>query len=160
MAAGTLAGRAGPRPGPSVATRNATTGVVVVLGLALLVAGAVWDLGIGASGMSPSAVLHALAGPASSLSHQIVWTIRVPRVLLAAIIGCTIAVSGVIMQGTAANPLSAPDIVGVSAGAALVGVAGTVIFAGLSGTALVLASIGGAAPPAFCGVRGPRAPPG
>src|SRR5262249_12632350 len=67
-----------------------------------------------------------------------------PRVLLAAITGCTIAVSGVIMQGTAANPLAAPDIVGVSAGAALVGVAGTVIFTGLGGTALGLASIGGA----------------
>ena len=157
MAAGTLAGRAGPRPGPSAATtRRTATLAVVVLGLALLVAGAAWDLGIGASGMSPGAVLHALAGPASSISHQIVWTIRMPRVLLAAITGCTIAVSGVIMQGTAANPLAAPDIVGVSAGAALVGVAGTVIFTGLGGTALVLASIGGAAAAAFCviGVAG------
>lgn len=156
MTAGTLARRARQQPGPSGATRPATTTIVVALGLALLVMGAVWDLSIGASGMSLGTALRDLAGPASSLGHQIVWTIRLPRVLLAAIVGCTIAVSGVIMQGAAANPLAAPDIVGVSAGAALVGVVGTVVSASLSGTGLVLASIAGAAVAAFCviGVAG------
>ncbi len=46
------------------------------------------------------------------------WTIRFPRVLLAALVGAALAVGGAIMQGVFGNPLADPGVVGVSSGAA------------------------------------------
>jgi len=53
-------------------------------------------------------------------SHQvIIWLIRVPRVLVAALVGAALAVAGVEMQGLFQNPLASPGIMGTSSGAAL-----------------------------------------
>jgi iron complex transport system permease protein len=52
----------------------------------------------------------------------IVRTLRLPRVLTAALVGAALAASGAIFQGLVRNPLVAPDIIGVNAGAALVAV--------------------------------------
>jgi len=48
---------------------------------------------------------------------QIFWQIRLPRVILAALIGLLLSVSGVILQGVLRNPLADPYILGISAGA-------------------------------------------
>ena len=49
----------------------------------------------------------------------ILWEIRMPRVLLASLVGASLAVSGAILQGLFRNPLADPGIVGVSAGAGM-----------------------------------------
>ena len=49
----------------------------------------------------------------------IIWMIRVPRVLVAGLAGAALAVAGTQMQGMFRNPLAEPNVVGVSAGAAL-----------------------------------------
>ncbi len=49
----------------------------------------------------------------------IVWAVRVPRVLVAAIVGASLAIAGAQMQGLFKNPLASPDITGTSSGAAL-----------------------------------------
>lgn len=49
----------------------------------------------------------------------IVWLIRTPRVLVAALVGAALAVAGAQMQGLFRNPLASPDIIGSSAGGAL-----------------------------------------
>jgi iron complex transport system permease protein len=138
-----------PRRGAAGRTHAGAVFGVVLVGAALLLLGAGWDLSIGAHPMSAQQILSGLVGHPDSLNHQILWNIRMPRVALAALVGCTMAISGVLMQGVAANPLAAPDIVGVSAGAALVAVAGSTVFARVNGTELVLLSIGGAAAAAF-----------
>lgn len=49
-----------------------------------------------------------------------IWlNIRLPRVLLAVVVGCALAVSGTIMQGLFRNPLADPGLLGISSGAAL-----------------------------------------
>ncbi|MFA9208526.1 MAG: FecCD family ABC transporter permease, partial [Yersinia sp. (in: enterobacteria)] len=49
-----------------------------------------------------------------------IWlNIRLPRVLLAVVVGCALAVSGAIMQGLFRNPLADPGLLGISSGAAL-----------------------------------------
>ncbi|WP_274308755.1 FecCD family ABC transporter permease [Solibacillus daqui] len=48
----------------------------------------------------------------------IVWDIRLPRVLLALIIGANIAISGALLQGVMGNPLADPGLTGVTSGAA------------------------------------------
>lgn len=54
-----------------------------------------------------------------SLIWQIWWNIRVPRVLLAVLVGSALALSGAIMQGLFRNPLADPGLLGISSGAAL-----------------------------------------
>ncbi|MBE9562270.1 MAG: iron chelate uptake ABC transporter family permease subunit, partial [Proteobacteria bacterium] len=49
----------------------------------------------------------------------IIWFIRVPRVLVAALVGASLAIAGTQMQGLFQNPLASPGIVGTSSGGAL-----------------------------------------
>ena len=63
-------------------------------------------------------------GPATnagtdSVSHAIFWNVRLPRVILAIVVGASLAVAGVVMQGVFRNPLAEPATVGVSGGAAV-----------------------------------------
>ena len=51
--------------------------------------------------------------------HTIFFDIRLPRTLLAGLIGCLLAVSGAMMQGIFRNPLADPSLIGVTAGASL-----------------------------------------
>ncbi len=55
----------------------------------------------------------------SEAEDVIVWTIRLPRVLVAALSGASLAAAGASMQGLFRNPLAEPSVVGVSAGAGL-----------------------------------------
>ena len=105
-----------------------------VFGLGLLLAVTlVVSLGVGPSGMAPGKVLAVLmqgpdATPASDLGASIiVWQIRMPRVLLGALVGASLAVAGAVMQGLFRNPLADPGLVGVSSGSALAVVATIVV---------------------------------
>jgi iron complex transport system permease protein len=78
-------------------------------------------LGAGAIAESAAAHLH-LPGFTSQLSateEAIVWEIRVPRVVLAALVGAMLAVAGATYQGVFRNPLADPYLLGVAAGAGL-----------------------------------------
>jgi iron complex transport system permease protein len=55
----------------------------------------------------------------SEIGHSILWNIRLPRVLLAFVIGASLSLAGVIIQSNVRNPLADPGLIGVSAGAAL-----------------------------------------
>ena len=54
-----------------------------------------------------------------SYTTQILWDLRIPRVLLAAVVGAILAVAGALMQGLFRNPLADPSLIGVSAGASV-----------------------------------------
>jgi iron complex transport system permease protein len=56
---------------------------------------------------------------ADNVDAQIFFIARLPRVLTAAIVGCSLALSGVVFQALLRNPLASPDTLGVSAGASL-----------------------------------------
>lgn len=60
-----------------------------------------------------------LISPGELLNSNILWQIRLPRVVLAAFIGLLLALSGVLLQGVLRNPLADPYILGVSAGGAV-----------------------------------------
>ncbi|HSW63445.1 MAG TPA: iron ABC transporter permease [Dissulfurispiraceae bacterium] len=81
---------------------------------------------LGAYNLSPLAVLKALADAlslsgisADSPEQAIILDIRLPRILLAGLVGIALSVSGVTFQGIFRNPLVDPYILGISAGAAL-----------------------------------------
>ena len=56
---------------------------------------------------------------ASGAVHDIVWVIRLPRIMLGVGVGMGLAVVGVVMQAIVKNPLAAPYILGISSGASL-----------------------------------------
>lgn len=90
--------------------------------LALLAATIVFSLASGASDASASAVFLDLIGWSDAVTARdriIIYDIRLPRVLLGALVGAALAVSGAVMQGLFRNPLADPGLVGVSSGAAL-----------------------------------------
>ena len=118
--------------------RSARARATIAVLVALLAATMLVSLASGASDASAGAViLHWLLPPASdaALSARdaiIIYDIRMPRVVLGALIGAALAVSGAVMQGLFRNPLADPGLVGVSAGAGL----GAVSMIVLGGTAL------------------------
>ena len=74
----------------------------------------------------------------------IVNTLRLPRVLIAFFVGVGLAISGAILQCLTRNPLAAPGIIGVNAGASLAAVALIVLVPGAPLFALPLSALGGA----------------
>ncbi|AGW40947.1 iron-hydroxamate transporter permease subunit [Leifsonia xyli subsp. cynodontis DSM 46306] len=84
-------------------------------------AGVVLALGVGSVVIAAPDVLAALAGRAASTVHAaIVWDVRLPRILLALLVGACLAVSGALLQAVVGNPLADPGLTGVTAGAASV----------------------------------------
>lgn len=73
----------------------------------------------GNSTVSAIELFHALVGQGNALSHEIVFLIRLPRVLTAFITGGLLALAGCIMQVIVRNPLADPYVLGISGGAAV-----------------------------------------
>lgn len=101
-------------------------------GLALLLVGAAGiSLFVGAANLAPADVWRGLSGdPERSAAATLVRDVRLPRVILAALVGAALSVSGALLQAFFQNPMAGPYTVGVSAGAGLLAVIATV--AGLS----------------------------
>ncbi|MFP8968255.1 iron chelate uptake ABC transporter family permease subunit [Pokkaliibacter sp. CJK22405] len=71
------------------------------------------------------------------------YELRLPRVLLAVLVGAMLATAGTLVQAVIRNPLASPDILGVSHGASLAAVACMVVFPGLAVSWLPLAALAG-----------------
>jgi iron complex transport system permease protein len=98
--------------------RNVFT-LIVALSLVLIVV-AVVALALGSVHLPVGEVWAALAGRAPhSEAGIIVREIRLPRVLLAALVGAALAASGTALQALLRNPLADPYVLGISSGAAL-----------------------------------------
>jgi iron complex transport system permease protein len=67
-------------------------------------------------------VLPLLTGTESSPQGQIIYNIRLPRTLVAVLVGVNLALAGAILQAVMKNPLADPHIIGISAGAGLLGI--------------------------------------
>lgn len=69
------------------------------------------------------------AGHLSTRDINVVWMLRVPRVVMGAVVGASLAISGAALQSLFNNPLADPGIVGVTSGAS-VGAVGAIVLAG------------------------------
>lgn len=87
-------------------------------GLALLAAAA-GSLFLGRVNLSPSDVLAGLLSPHASLAGLVITELRLPRAVLAILVGASLGLSGAVLQGLLRNPLAEPGLLGVSSGAAL-----------------------------------------
>jgi iron complex transport system permease protein len=117
--------------GPALGGLAALLGAVVVTGLCA-----------GRFAIAPMRSLEILTAfvvdpsrPIAAIDERIVLLVRSPRILLAALAGAGLAVSGVALQGVFRNPLVAPQVLGISPGAAFGGALAILI--GWSGFALL-----------------------
>ena len=96
---------------------------VAFLLIALLVGLAVGPLAIGPRSIAESALSHLallhVRSPLSELDEAVLWQVRAPRVVLAALVGGMLAIAGSAYQGVFRNPLADPYLLGVAAGAGL-----------------------------------------
>lgn len=127
---------------PMISFRVGTGSVVVLVGA---VAGilAIMAVGVGSGdfAIAPLDVLAALIGQGDERSQFVVWTLRLPRLLSAVLVGAALAISGAIFQSLTRNPLVAPDIIGINGGASLAAV--SVIVLGGSSALIAPAAFGG-----------------
>ena len=113
-------------PAPAERTRRSAGAarylafLVALLGsAALLVVGICWAVSIGTEEIALRDIFGSVFSyDETSAQEAIVRLIRLPRVMLAAVVGACLGVAGVILQGLTRNPLGAPEILGVNAGAA------------------------------------------
>ena len=94
---------------------------LLVLVLATLIAAGV---GLGETSLTLGQYAEALRHPASA-PGEILWGLRAPRAVAAAVVGAALGLAGAVMQGLLRNPLAEPGVLGVSAGGGL-GAAGAI----------------------------------
>jgi iron complex transport system permease protein len=140
-----------PRPG-RVTLRLGPVSVPVdrrVLLVSLVLAGVAvvavaWSAGVGQSSSVPLGEVFAyLTGQDVSRRTSQTMHVRLPRILTGALVGAALGASGQIFQRLVRNPLASPDILGVSAGAAVAAVAAIVLWS-MSSTAATIAALVGA----------------
>jgi iron complex transport system permease protein len=90
----------------------------IALSAALLIA-AVAGVAIGVLSYSPGVVVDALLGRGDPTAVAVVWSLRLPRVMLAGLVGASLGMAGAAMQGAMRNALAEPYLLGVSGGAAV-----------------------------------------
>lgn len=101
---------------PPAALRR--SGRIVLLALILFTFG-VFAIGLGSSNMSFQHVLLAILGEGARTDTIIVWSLRMPRVLMAMLAGAALALAGLTLQRATRNALAAPSVLGIADGAAL-----------------------------------------
>jgi iron complex transport system permease protein len=110
-------------------TRSAAPGLLIAL--AVLVAGLLLAFTVGRYPIGLGDLWNVLVGKLTGSPagvpvavENVIWQVRGPRVLAAALVGAALAVAGTAFQGLFRNPLVSPDILGASSGAALGAVLG------------------------------------
>ena len=101
--------------------------LVLLLFFLLALAGGVISMMMGSVEIPLQEILGALAG-AGGTHAQILWNIRLPRTLVAALVGIDLALAGTILQAIMKNPLADPHIIGISSGAGLMGILVLLLF--------------------------------
>ncbi|GAA1479858.1 iron chelate uptake ABC transporter family permease subunit [Gordonia sinesedis] len=129
------------RPGPVATDPARRYRLVLTAGMLALAGAVIGGIGLGSSTVPVTDVLASLGhhltsgvadilgrigihlpsvvAPPDSLSDMIVWRLRVPRTLAAAIVGVALGLAGTVLQAMVRNPLADPYVLGVSSGASL-----------------------------------------
>ena len=124
-----LAGRAGAVAAPGeTLTLARSLRARLLIGLAALLSVAGLALALGPANVPLDATVRillshlpgiGLSSDVPATSQNIIWEVRLPRVLLAGLVGATLSMAGATYQGVFRNPLADPYLIGVATGAAL-----------------------------------------
>ena len=103
-------------------------------------------MGIGRMALAPNEVLGALlGGDVSDMVYKTIWNIRLPRIVLAMLVGGGLAAAGCAFQSLFANPLATPDTLGVASGASFGAALAILMGCSMVGIQLTSLAAGGAA---------------
>lgn len=120
--------------------RYLTIGLSLVLLLILLILLTT----VGSVNLSFTDIINALINNDNKMVTTIVYKMRLPRNILAALVGANLAVSGVLLQSVMKNPLADPGITGVSSGASVAAIFILLLLPQYTGILPIAAFIGGA----------------
>jgi iron complex transport system permease protein len=125
--------------------RASLTAVLIACALLLAIA-ITLGVAIGSVGLSPGTVWtviydHVAGHPHASVADAIVWELRLPRVLLAAVVGAALTTAGSVVQVLVRNALADPFLLGVSSGAS-VGATAVLLFGALASLGMWALSTG------------------
>lgn len=113
--------------------RLAKRRILILLVLAVLACfGGIISIMKGAVNVPLNEIIAAMTGGSAGMHQQIIMNIRLPRTIVAGLVGVNLALSGAILQAVMKNPLADPHIIGISAGAGIMGIFIMLLFPDLS----------------------------
>ena len=135
--------RPAPLPGVRAGSARLPMAWALVGSLVVVAAAVAASLLLGVQDLAPGAVLDAVLGRGADAQTEAIVTSRVNRTVIGLVVGASVALSGVVLQGLTRNPIAEPGILGLNSGAALAVVLG-IRFLGISTvTGYVVAAIVG-----------------
>lgn len=123
-------------------------GLVFISMLALLAFMVIWNINSGNVHIDLGEIVGILLGANSdSMEYSIIWKIRLPRILMAAILGGALALAGFLLQTFFSNPIAGPFVLGISSGAKMLVALTMIVFlqyvGNLSSWGMILAAFAG-----------------
>lgn len=97
--------------------RSKRFGLYVILSIAAIFVGIVISINAGYIDIPVQRVIQALLGNGTEQDEMTIFSFRLPRIMMAILVGMGIAVSGAILQAISKNPLADPGILGINSGA-------------------------------------------
>lgn len=134
-----------PESSPIAARRSVTTRLAwVLVAVGALALAVVASVAFGVRIVGLHDVVHGLLGSEDTVGEAAVSK-RIPRTLLAVLVGASLGLAGAVMQGVTRNPIADPGILGVTTGASFAVVCGITMFGLSSPTSYIWVAILGAA---------------
>lgn len=109
--------------------KNGTSkGFILILLVVLCIVSFFVSIGNGAVKISPREIVDAILFEKDTINYQVIWNVRLPRTIVAGLVGICLSLSGAILQGIMRNPLAGPNIIGVSSGGGLMALTILILF--------------------------------
>ncbi|MBB3238044.1 FecCD family ABC transporter permease [Phyllobacterium endophyticum] len=117
-------------------------GCLLAIGLAAIM---ITSVSVGVSKLPIHRALALLASPDGTPDSALIWNVRMPRIVLALLVGANLAMAGVLIQTLTRNPLASPQTFGINAGASLAIVLCLIALPQMGGASTVWPAFAGAA---------------
>lgn len=105
-----------------------TKKIILIIFICLYIVSFFISISNGAVKISPKEIISAILFEEATVNYQIIWNVRLPRTIVASLVGTCLALAGSVLQGVMRNPLAGPNIIGVSSGAGLMTLVILIIF--------------------------------
>lgn len=101
---------------------------IIFIFFALTIIGFLISNAVGSMKVSIGDIIRVLMQDDESPQRMVIFNIRLPRTIVAGLVGTNLALAGAILQGVMRNPLADPGIIGISSGAGLAGIIILILF--------------------------------
>lgn len=99
----------------SIKNKSKKTFILIIF-IFIFISSFLYSVGNGAVEVKTLNILKIIIHQEKSINYQIIWNVRLPRTIVATLVGISLSLSGTILQGIMRTPLASPNIIGVSSG--------------------------------------------